>query len=301
MKSKFSGVGVALVTPFLEDGAVDYVGLKRLLDHTISGGVDYIVANGTTSEASTLTGEEKKDILAFIKANKPIEMPLMYGIGANNTQYVLDVIKETDFNGVHGLLTVSPYYNKPTQEGIYQHYKKVAETSPVPVMLYNVPGRTGLNMKAKTTLRLAELDNIMGIKEASGDLEQCIKIAQYMPEDFLLISGNDLLTLPLISIGGHGAISVLANAFPDAFTRAIHAGLMGNFAEGMAIFKENNLIGMDSLMYKESNPVGVKELLKLMELCEDHVRLPLVSASEDLREEIRVQLAKSMPPQQKGA
>lgn len=297
MTSKFRGVGVALVTPFLEDMSVDYDGLKRLLDHTITGGVDYLVVNGTTSEASTLTLEEKRDILAFIKANKPKQIPIMYGIGANNTQHVLDVIEATDFDGVDGLLTVSPYYNKPTQEGIYQHYKKVAEISPVPVMLYNVPGRTGLNMKAKTTLRLAELDNVMGIKEASGDMEQCIKIAQYMPEDFLLISGNDLLTIPLISIGGHGAISVLANAFPDAFTRAIHSALQGDYAEAMAIFKENNLIGMDSLMYKESNPVGVKELLRLMKLCEDHVRLPLVSASQSLQDEISIQLAKSFPPQ----
>jgi 4-hydroxy-tetrahydrodipicolinate synthase len=280
---KLFGTGVALVTPFRDDRRVDFKGLKKLLNHTARG-VDYYVVMGTTGEATTLTPDEKKSILKFVKENNAKKLPLVYGIGGNNTQQVLDSISETDLTGVDALLSVSPYYNKPSQDGIYQHFKVIAAACPVPVILYNVPTRTSSNITAETTLRLASLPNIIGIKEASGNIEQCMRIARDMPKDFLLISGDDLLTVALYSIGAKGVISVLANAFPVVFRKIKESAFADNYAKASReMFK---LLDMNPLMYEESNPVGLKALLNEMQLCAGHVRLPLAPASESLRKRI---------------
>ncbi len=291
MKETFGGVGVALITPFNEDLSVDYDALKKLLDYTAQGGVDYYVVNGTTGEASTLEPKEKAEILSFVNEHNSKNLPILYGIGANSTKYVLDVIEKTDFSHIDGILTVSPYYNKPTQEGIYQHYKAVAEASPVPVILYNVPGRTAVNIEASTTLRLAELPNIAGVKEASGDLIQCMEILKNKPKDFLVLSGVDTLTLAMIAMGAEGVISVLANVFPESFCKSIQLGLSGDFEKGREILF-NEFLAIDDLMYKESNPVGAKLALSMMGLCKKHVRPPLEDASSVLEAEMQIELNK---------
>jgi len=275
---------VALVTPFNKDLGIDYKGLLKLLEHTAKG-VDYYVVQGTTGESATTSTAEKADILSFVKQNNPSDLPIVYGIGGNNTQLVLDTIKSTDLSGVTALLSVSPYYNKPSQEGIYQHFKMVADTSPIPVILYNVPGRTQSNISASTTLRLAEHKNIIGIKEASGDLAQCMAIAKDAPEGFLLISGDDLLTTSMMAIGAVGVISVLANAFPKAFKRITQSALSNDFsASSKATFE---LLEINPLMYAESNPVGVKHVLQEMGICGNYVRMPLLPATEELQREIK--------------
>ncbi|PWL27203.1 4-hydroxy-tetrahydrodipicolinate synthase [uncultured Roseivirga sp.] len=280
---KLYGTGVALVTPFTNEGLVDYDGLKRVLDFTALG-VDYFVVMGTTGEVATVTRSEKKAVLAFARANNPKNLPIVYGIGGNNTAAVIEEIKDTDLKGVDAILSVSPYYNKPSQRGIVAHFKAIADASPVPVILYNVPGRTMSNMTAETTLELAKHPNIIGMKEASGNLEQCKAIADGKPEDFLLLSGEDLLTDEIIKLGGKGVISVLANGFPEEFSSISKLALNGDFEGAKKItesFKEIN-----PLMYAESNPVGVKEVLRLKEICGNQVRLPLVSASDELQKQI---------------
>jgi 4-hydroxy-tetrahydrodipicolinate synthase len=280
---KLYGTGVALVTPFDENLEVDYKALKKLLRHTAKG-VDYYVVMGTTGESATVTDEEKKQVLSFVKSNNEAGLPIVYGIGGNNTHQVCEAIASTDFKGVDALLSVSPYYNKPPQEGIFQHFKTVADASPVPVILYNVPGRTSSNLTAETTLRLAGHPNIIGIKEASGSMEQCMKIARDMPKDFLLISGDDMLTLPLYSIGAKGVISVLANAYPVIFKKMKEFSFSGNFGKaGRELFR---LLDINGPMYEESNPVGLKMLLSEMGICGKQVRLPLVPASDALQKKI---------------
>jgi len=280
---KLFGTGVALVTPFDERGAIDFKALKRLLIHTAKG-VDYYVVMGTTGESATLSKEEKKSVLKFVLENNPRKIPVVYGIGGNNTQSVLDEIKSTDLKGITALLSVSPYYNKPPQEGIFQHFKAVAEASPVPIMLYNVPGRTGSNITAQTTLRLASLKNIIGIKEASGNLEQCLKIAKDKPKDFMLISGDDMLTLPIYAIGGVGVISVLANALPQVFSKIKEDFNSGKLSQAQAA--QFKIVDINGPMYEEGNPVGVKFLLSLVGICGHHVRLPLVAPSSALQKKI---------------
>jgi 4-hydroxy-tetrahydrodipicolinate synthase len=280
---KLYGTGVALVTPFNENLEVDFPALKKLLRHT-SKGVDYYVVMGTTGEASTVTADEKKNILAFVKENSLTKLPLVYGIGGNDTKQVLDTIAGTDFAGVDAVLSVSPYYSKPSQEGIYQHFKVIAEACPVPVLLYNVPGRTASNITAETALRLAGHPNIVGIKEASGNLEQCMRIAHAKPKDFLLISGDDLLTVPLYALGAKGVISVLANAFPVIFRKMKEFSFAGKYER--ASREAFKLLELNPLMYEEGNPVGLKALLKEMRLCTEKVRLPLASASEGLHRKI---------------
>jgi 4-hydroxy-tetrahydrodipicolinate synthase len=281
---KLTGTGVALVTPFTIDGQVDYKGLKRLLSHTAKG-VDYYVVMGTTGESVTTSKDEKKEILEFVKANNTKKLPIVYGVGGSNTQDVLDTLKQTNFEGVDAILSVSPYYNKPSQEGIYQHFKMIAGKSPVPVILYNVPGRTSSNMSAATTLRLADHKNIIGIKEASGNMEQCMKIAAEKPEDFMLISGDDMLTVPLYSIGSVGVISVLANAYPVHFKKMKEHAFAGKYAKAsQELFK---LLDINGPMYEESNPVGIKFVLSELGVCEHHVRLPLVGPSEGLKKKIQ--------------
>jgi 4-hydroxy-tetrahydrodipicolinate synthase len=280
---KLYGTGVALVTPFTETLEIDFKALKKLLNYTARG-VDYYVVMGTTGEAATLSKEEKKRVLDFVKANNSKKIPIVYGIGGNNTAAVIEEIKDTDLNGVDALLSVSPYYNKPSQEGIYQHFKAVAKASPVPVILYNVPGRTSSNLTAETTLRLANDKNIIGIKEASGNLEQCAKIVRDRPADFMVISGDDLLTLPLYSIGGVGVISVLANAFPVVFKKIKEHAFSGHYNKAKNEFFK--LLDINSPMYEEGNPVGVKHVLQLMGICQGFVRLPLVNPSQALQKRI---------------
>jgi 4-hydroxy-tetrahydrodipicolinate synthase len=281
---KFFGTGVALITPFTQDLEVDYQALKKLLKHTAKG-VDYYVIMGTTGESPTVSPEEKKYILQFVKDNNSKNLPIIYGIGGNNTQHVIDEIKSTDLNGVDALLSVSPYYSKPSQEGIYLHFKAIAKASPVPVMLYNIPGRTASNISAETTLRLAAIKNIIGTKEASGNLEQCLKIAKNMPADFVLTSGDDMLSLPLYSIGGKGVISVLANAYPQVFKKMKDYVVVGRYDKAQQ--EQYKLLDINGSMYEEGNPVGIKQVLSLLDVCEPHVRLPLAPASEGLRKKIK--------------
>ena len=279
----FKGTGVALVTPFLEDQQVDFPSLERLINHVIAGGVDYLVALGTTGESATLTSSEKAKVLkACVEYNKG-RVPLMLGLGGNATQKLIDEIEQTDFYGVAGILSVSPYYNKPTQEGIIAHYRALADASPVPLVLYNIPGRTMSNMTAATTLALSHHPNIVGIKEASGNLEQCMQIAASMPKDLLLLSGDDLLTKPIQSIGGTGVISVLANAIPSSFKTLIEGNESSSLQAAYSILKLNGL------MYEEGNPVGIKNLLLHQGVIQtDQVRLPLLRASQGLSEKIRL-------------
>jgi len=279
----FKGTGVALVTPFLEDQQVDFPSLERLINHVIAGGVDYLVLLGTTGESATLTSSEKAKVLkACVEYNKG-RVPLMLGLGGNATQKLIDEIEQTDFYGVAGILSVSPYYNKPTQEGIIAHYRALADASPVPLVLYNIPGRTMSNLTAATTLALSHHPNIVGIKEASGNLEQCMQIAASMPKDFLLLSGDDLLTKPIQSIGGTGVISVLANAIPSSFKTLIEGNESSSLQAAFSILKLNGL------MYEEGNPVGIKNLLLHLGIIQtDQVRLPLLRASQGLSDKIRL-------------
>ena len=282
------GTGVALVTPFNDDYTIDFPGLKKLIDHTINGGVDYLVVLGTTGEVATLTSKEKKEVLAACLEFNADRVPVVYGIGGNNTQAVLDEITNTDFKGISAILSVSPYYNKPSQAGIIAHYKAIADTCPVPVILYNVPGRTMSNLTADTTLALAKHPNIIGMKEASGNLEQCMQIAAGKPSDFLLISGDDLMTKAMYAIGGVGVISVLANAIPSTFKALCH----GDEKESRkAAF---SLLGVNELMYKEGNPVGVKNFLCHLDICDDQVRLPMLRASLELNQLIKTAAQKFM-------
>ncbi len=277
----FKGIGVALATPFLDDQSIDFESLKRLIDHVIAGGVDYLVVLGTTGESATLTASEKAQVLkAAVEYNKG-RVPLMLGLGGNATQKLLDEIEATEFYGVAGILSVSPYYNKPTQEGIIAHYRALADASPAPLVLYNIPGRTMSNLTASTTLTLSHHPNIVGIKEASGNLEQCMQIAASMPKDFLLLSGDDLLTKPMLSIGGSGVISVLANALPDTFKTMIEGDSKASLEAAYS------LLELNSLMYQEGNPVGLKNLLLHQGiLSSDQVRLPLLRASKELSHKI---------------
>jgi 4-hydroxy-tetrahydrodipicolinate synthase len=289
---KLHGTGVALITPFDENDSIDFGALKKLLTHTAKG-VDYFVVMGTTGESVTLTTEEKKAVLTFVVQNNSQRLPIVYGIGGNNTQSVLHEIASTDLSSVDALLSVSPYYNKPSQEGIYQHFVAVANTSPVPVILYNVPGRTASNLSAETTLRLSTHQDIIGIKEASGNLEQCMKIAKGKPKDFLLISGDDLLTLPLYAIGGVGVISVLANAYPTIFKKIKEFAFAEDYKKAQA--QQFKLLDINATMYEEGNPVGLKHLLKIMGIGNGKVRLPLVTATTQLQKKIEALAKKDYP------
>lgn len=288
IQDKLKGTGVALVTPFASNLDVDYDGLRQLLDFTIAGGVEYLVVNGTTGESVTTTTEEKAAILAFVKQHVNSRVPLVYGLGGNNTREVLEAIQKTDLEGIAAVLSVSPYYNKPSQQGIIQHYTQIADACPVPVILYNVPGRTGSNMAPETTVRLAAHKNIVGIKEASGNLEQCMYISKHKPADFLLISGDDMLTLPMLTSGAVGVISVLANAFPEKFSNMVRLGLSNQFKEAADLLFD--FVDINPMMYEEGNPVGVKALLERFGVCGGAVRLPLVEASAGLKDRLYKQL-----------
>ena len=279
------GTGVALVTPFAPDFSVDYPAWLRLLDFCIAGGADYLVVNGTTGESPTTTAAEKTELLRRAKVHVAGRVPLVYGIGGNDTLATEDLLKSTDLEGVAAVLSASPAYNKPTQAGLVAHYLRLADASPVPLLLYNVPGRTASNLTAATTLRLAQHPNIVGIKEASGNLEQCLAIAAHKPADFLLLSGDDLMTTALIACGAEGVISVLANALPQRFSDMTRAALVGDFARSRALLF--GLLALNPLMYEEANPVGVKAALEALGVCGAAVRLPLLEASEELKDRIR--------------
>lgn len=285
MKNNMSGVGVALVTPFDREGAVDFKALEALVEHVIRGGVDYLVVLGTTAETATLTGAEKAAVVECITAANKGRVPMIIGIGGNNTAAVEEQIHAFDFSAFDALLSVTPYYNKPSQEGMYQHYKKIAAVSPVPVVLYNVPGRTGVNLLPQTVLRLAsEVDNIAAIKEASSSLSQAAYILRDRPEGFRVISGDDNMTLPIIALGGDGVISVAANAFPRLFCRMAHAAQQGRTAEAAALHLRM-MEAVDAL-FAEGNPIGVKSALAHYGLLGNYLRLPLVVSSAALDQRI---------------
>lgn len=275
------GTGVALVTPFKKDFSVDVEALKRIVNYVIDGGVEYLVVLGTTAESATLTAEEKELVIATVKEANNGRLPLVLGVGGNNTMKVVEELKTRDFSGFSAILSVSPYYNKPTQEGIYKHFKMVAENSPIPVIVYNVPGRTASNMLPSTVLRLAnDFKNIIGIKEAAGDIVQAMKIIENKPKDFLVISGDDMITLPMVLAGGAGVISVIGEGFPKEFSEMVRLGLQRKVDEA---YKLHYLLA-DSIdmIFEQGNPGGIKEVFKALGLSENTVRLPLVNVNEDL-------------------
>lgn len=284
MAISFRGTGVALVTPFNEDLSVDFDGLGKLVDHVIANGVNYLVALGTTAETPTLSEDEKKQVLAYILRHNAGRVPVVCGMGGNNTAELVRQLKEYDLTGVSAILSVSPYYNKPTQEGIYQHFKAVAAATALPVILYNVPGRTAGNILPATAARLArDHSNIVAIKEASGNMVQFMEYVQHMPEGFELLSGDDNLVLPQIAVGFDGVISVAANSYTKDFTGMVNAALEGDFATARRQHYKL-LKGMD-LLFAEGNPAGVKCALKAMGICGDTVRLPLVNVSAGTKQQ----------------
>jgi 4-hydroxy-tetrahydrodipicolinate synthase len=279
------GTGVAIVTPFDEQEKIDFPALKNIIEFLIAGGVEYIVSLGTTGETPVLDKAEKKDILQFTYETVAGRIPVVAGIGGNYTKAVIQELEQLPLNKASAILSVSPAYNKPSQEGIYLHYRAVAESSPLPLLLYNVPGRTGRNMTATTTLRLAELPNIAGIKEASGAMDQCALILQEKPENFLVISGEDALSLALIAEGMDGVISVAANAYPSQFSTMVRHCLAGNFNEARII--NNRLLPVYDLLFEENNPAGVKAFLHLEGLLKNQLRLPLVPLSQPVFDKVR--------------
>ena len=276
------GTGVAMVTPFNADGSVSYSDLEKLTEHLVSGGISYLVVMGTTGESVTLTKDEKQKVLQCIIDKNAGRVPVVLGVGGNNTTEVCSQLKVLNTKGLKAILSVSPAYNKPTQDGIYAHYKAVSQASPLPIILYNVPGRTGSNVTAETTLRLAkDFENIVAIKEASGSLDQCTAILKDKPEDFLVISGDDTLSLSIIASGGDGVISVVANAFPAEYSELINASLKGDFETARK--RQYQLFDIINMLFAEGNPAGVKCVLNKLGICQENVRLPLVQVSEQLR------------------
>jgi 4-hydroxy-tetrahydrodipicolinate synthase len=278
---KFKGTGVAIVTPFKNDSSIDFAALGRIVNHTIDGGVNYIVVMGTTGESATLTKDEKKAVLSYVAEVTDNRVPLVTGIGGNSTQEVVNCIRHANLTGVDGILSVAPYYNKPNQRGLFQHFKVIANCSPVPVLLYNVPGRTCSNISSETCLELAnECENIIGIKEASGDIVQIMRIIKDKPDNFMVISGDDMMTLPIISCGGSGVISVLANAFPAATSELVSNALKSNFKAAREI--QLRYLEMIELLFADGNPAGVKAMLGIMNLCQNYLRLPLVPVNRTI-------------------
>lgn len=285
MKS-LTGTGVALVTPFRKDFSVDIEALKRIVRYNIDGGVEYIVVLGTTAESATLSKEEKELVIQTIVEENAESLPLVLGVGGNNTQEVVNELKTRDLSAFTAVLSVSPYYNKPTQEGIYQHFKMIAQNSPIPIILYNVPGRTASNMLPETVLRLAnDFKNIIGIKEAAGDIVQAMKLIQNKPEGFLVISGDDMITLPMVLAGGSGVISVIGEGFPKEFSEMVRLGLQGKVKEAYALhYKLADCIDM---IFEQGNPAGIKEAFKHLGISENTVRLPLVNVNQDLSDRLK--------------
>ena len=279
--NKFKGTGVAIVTPFKKSGAIDFDAFEKVLNHTIEGGVDFVVVLGTTGESSTITKHEKKALIKFSVDSIGNRVPLVVGIGGNSTADVVLTIHGTPLIGVDGILSVCPYYTKPQQEGIYQHYKIISESSPVPVILYTVPGRTSSNISATTTLRLAnDCPNIIGIKEASGNFDQIYQVLKNRPDDFLVLSGDDGITLPLLSVGADGVISVTANAYPREFSEMVKLGLSGKFVEASVLHYK--LLDFTNTLFTDGSPAGIKAALELKQLCCNFLRLPLVPVNQEV-------------------
>jgi 4-hydroxy-tetrahydrodipicolinate synthase len=285
MKTRFTGTGVALVTPFHKYNAIDFGAIEKLVNHVITNHVDYLVVMGTTGESVTLSQDEKNAVIEFIIELNAGRIPIVEGIGGNNTQDIVDKIKKSSFDGIDAILSVCPYYNKPQQKGIYYHFKTIASVSPVPVILYNVPGRTGCNISSETTLELAkDFSNIVAIKEASGNLTQIMKIIQDKPKDFTVISGDDALTLPLIALGAEGVISVVANAFPSEFSEMVNLCLNGKFEDARKIHYElNNIINS---LFEDGSPSGIKAALQILDLAQNNLRLPLVKVNKSVYSQI---------------
>ncbi len=283
----FKGTGVALITPFNKDKTIDFDGLEKLVSYQIDNGINYLVVFGTTGEPITLTSEEKEKVKAKIIEVNNGRLPLVLGIGGNNTQAVIDEIKTTDLYAFDAILSVAPYYNKPTQEGFYQHFKAIAEASLKPIILYNVPGRTAKNVEPETVLRLAsDFSNIIAIKEAGNDVHQYLKLIKNKPENFLIISGDDDLALGVVLAGGAGVISVIGQAFPKEFSDMIQLGIEGKAKQAYDIHYK--LMDCINLIFEENNPAGIKALLKKLNICKPYVRLPLIEVSEQLQEKIKI-------------
>jgi 4-hydroxy-tetrahydrodipicolinate synthase len=282
---RFTGTGVAIVTPFRNDGSVDFKSLGKVLEHIIKGNVDYVVVLGTTGESVTLSKDEKKAVVNYAIDTVGGRIPIIVGIGGNNTREVLDTINHNDFSSIDALLSVAPYYNKPSQSGIYLHFKAIADISPIPVIAYNVPSRTGANISAETMVRLAsDVPNIVAVKEASGNLIQVMQIIKNKPTDFVVISGDDSLTLPMIALGAEGVISVIANAFPKEFSDMVNYALRGNFEKaGILHYKLFNLM---TALFDEGSPSGIKATLDILKLVQSNLRLPLIPVSDELHKKL---------------
>jgi len=279
MNKKLKGVGTAIVTPFHKDGAIDFKSFEKLIEYQIKGNINYIVALGTTGESVTLSKDEKVAVINFVVETVAGRVPVVMGLGGNNTREVVNTVKSTEFDGIDAILSVSPYYNKPQQRGIFLHYKAIADVCPVPVIIYNVPGRTGANITADTTLKIAnDIENVIGVKEASGNIAQCMQILKNKPKDFLVISGDDALTLPLMSLGADGVISVIANAFPTEFSEMAQLCFKGNFKKAQEIHYK--LIDIIDAIFAEGSPGGIKAVLEIKKLCSNNFRLPVVGVSK---------------------
>lgn len=292
MKPQFRGTGVAVVTPFLDNGKIDFDALEKVLEFQIEGGVDYLVSLGTTGEAITLSKKECMEVFAFTKKIVRERLPIVAGLfGKNDTLALVDKIKEFDFDGFSGLLSSSPAYNKPSQEGIFQHYMHVAKASPVPIIIYNVPGRTASNVTAETTVRLARADKkFSAVKDASGDLVQGMQTIKNKPDHFAVLSGDDPTALPLIACGGDGVISVIANAYPRIFSTMVNAGLEGDLKSANII--NEALMDVHQWLYCEGNPVGIKGAMQILGLCKSNVRLPLINLSETNLSNLKLEMEK---------
>ncbi len=278
--NQFVGLGVALVTPFSDSGAVDFEGLEKLVEHQILNNVDYLVVQGTTGEVATLSAEEKTAVLDFVIKINNKRLPIVFGVGGNNTSDVVNTLQELNTSGIDAILSVSPYYNKPSQEGIYQHFKAVAKATKLPIILYNVPGRTNSNVLPETIIRIAkDCENVIAVKEASGNLNQIMTLIENKPKGFLVISGDDDLAMPLLACGIDGLISVVSNAYPKKTAEMIHAGLKGDFT--IAKEKHYELFQFINAIFEDGNPSGVKYALSLMGICKNNVRLPLVSVNQN--------------------
>lgn len=277
---KITGTGVALITPFNEDFSIDFVSLEKLINHQIDGGIDYLVVMGTTGESVVLSKSEKREVVDFCKKINAGRLPIILGLGSNNTFALVEEIKSTDFDGIDGVLSVSPYYNKPTQDGIYLHYKMIAEVCPLPIILYNVPGRTASNITSETTLCLAnDFDNIVAVKEASGDLQQIAEIIEKRPANFLVLSGDDGLTPKMIEMGGDGVITVIGQSHPQIFSDMVRAGLAGDFEKANQL--HDKLTPIYEPLYIDGNPAGIKATLNIMGICKNVLRPPLVGVTEE--------------------
>ena len=280
-KFDLQGTGVALVTPFHKQGTIDFTSLGRLIDHTIEGGVDYVVCLGTTSEYPTLSSQEQLAVIEFTIEKVENRVPVVLGMGGNDTRSLVDKIRQTDMSSIAAILSVAPYYNKPNQKGLYAHYKAIAEASNTPIILYNVPGRCGVNMTAETTLQLAnDFSNIIGIKEASGNMAQCMDILANKPQGFTVVSGEDALVLPMIALGAQGVISVAANAYPNIMSELVTHSLKSNMKKARAVHEK--LLPFSNAIFDEGNPTGIKAALEIMGICQNNLRLPLVKSSKQL-------------------